>query len=427
MWRHVGACKGPVPEGVVAPLLLALGNDNPHVVVYCERTLSVLGERVRPQLQAIPDAGWSRPRRLAALEGARRLLAIEASREPASTLLWALLADTDGIVRDRAFALLKLARSEDLLLPLRDVRLVLPLLSAEQERVRAAAVAQLEQFDEAAFPVLLKVLDERDARADALRALQRLLERGLEPPADLTLKLLRKVEPESRLQATLDRLVQDQTPVPQATVDQVNAAIAQASEPGGNTDGPYRFFTGPGNTAHVARVLEAHLVDPNPKVQASAAWALHLIYAAGRKPTQKALANLATPLRSPDREARQYAVSALRDGLKPPLKVPAVLLDALREIVTEDFMRLRQECTEFLAACGPQAEKTLLVLLHHPNANVQVQAARAVQRMASEYRLAARGTEPALVQLLDSGHYEVRWMADAALLALKSIPRGDWP
>jgi hypothetical protein len=201
--RHVVACKGRVPDGVVVPLLLALGDENTHVAGYSRQSFVSLGERTWPQVRAALEADQPRAQRLAALEGCRRLLAIPALREPIAGRYWSLLADTDGGIRERTVVLLKLGQGEGALQPLRDGNRLAVLLRSQDRRVSDFAAGQLAALEEAAFPTLVGLLDapEPGARKEASRLLIRLLDRGtvldLERLIPLFERLARKEDPET--------------------------------------------------------------------------------------------------------------------------------------------------------------------------------------------------------------------------------------
>jgi hypothetical protein len=196
LWRHVPACKGRVPEGVILPLLLAHADQNPYVALYSGKTLSSLGERCIPQLRAAVDAEQPHAQRLAALEGCRHLATVPGCREPIDALLWSLLTDRVVAVRERAFLVLRLLRAEHNLSPMRDTARLATLLRVEDERIRAFAGVQLAALKDRAVPVLMELLedDNRAGRTEAVRVVARLLEGGMVLRPEQATRLLRAAE-----------------------------------------------------------------------------------------------------------------------------------------------------------------------------------------------------------------------------------------
>jgi HEAT repeat protein len=427
LWRHVPACKGQVPEGVIAPLLLALRDPNEHVAGYCDMALSVIGPYALPQLWEAVTGDQPREQRLAALEGGRRLMVFPDCQEGVDALYWTLLADRDAVVRDRARALLKLGRSDYLLPPPRDRGFLLVALYTEDDNLRTLA---LSLVDESMFPALLVPLADPDhpARNGAIRALGRLLEQGHEPPPELTPSLLRATEipgavDHTAARRTLTVIARDQGPPDSATI----ATVDNFLDPKTNSNTAYRYFAASKTSAHVARVLEDRLLASDPTIQANACWALRVIYSHGRRPSPKGLTNLTVPLLSSNRQASCEAAATLAGGLQPNLKVPPTVLEALSVAILRDDLRLRSACACALAGCGLQAEDLLIDLLQHPDSEVRRFAAKAVQAMVACHGIAPRRTEPALKTLLWTFNSDQSRAASAALDALKSRPRGGVP
>jgi HEAT repeat protein len=176
--RHVVACKGKVPEGVVAPLLLGLRDENPHLAAYCERSLLSLRERTLPQLRAALATDQPREQRLAALEGCLSLARLRSCRESIEVIFWRVLLDRDPVVCGRAVVLHGLIQAEYALPHISDVQLLIAALRAEEEQVRALAVRHLAALEENALPGLLDLLDDRNAivQAEAVKLVARLLD-----------------------------------------------------------------------------------------------------------------------------------------------------------------------------------------------------------------------------------------------------------
>jgi HEAT repeat protein len=432
--RHVVACKGKVPEGVVAPLVLGVRDENPHIAAYCDRTLSALGERALPQVQAALGADQPRAQRLAALEGCRHLVTNPACRAPVESLLWGLLAERDAAVRDRAFVLLQTLRAEHPRPPFRNIPVLAAALGQDNARIRALAAAQVVTLDEAAFPLLADLLDDprRFTRIEAATILGQLLERGLEPEPDQTPTLSRQIDrlkgPETEeVRAALARVARKQAPPPGSAITRVDEALALMVYAGTFDNSPAYKLIAPIEEEAV-KVLVDRLRAEDPKIQAAAAAALRPIYMGPRiTPSGKALVNLGFALRSPNLETAQEVAQTVRYALRPTRKVPPTLLDALRNALSVESIVLRVRCSFALAACGAQAEGTLIVLLQDRNQEVQLHAARAISLMVVDHRIAVPGTLPHLKRLGNSPDSSVREAATQALDDLQRLLPGGQP
>jgi HEAT repeat protein len=250
--RHIVACQGKVPEGVVTPLVLRLRDENVHLAAYCNRSLLSLGGRSLPQLRAAFAAGQPRAQRLAALDGCLRLAALMPCREDVEIIFWNLLLDRDPPVRERALVFLHLMRAEYDRPPFRDIPLLVATLRAENPRARALAVRHLAALEEKALPALLDLLEDTDAvvQAEAALLLARLLDRTVIPTGAQTAKLLRALDqPDS---ASLDTV--------REALARVSATFANLSEPIVGLDDP-RFYV---RLTLVVRLLPTPLAAPEP-------------------------------------------------------------------------------------------------------------------------------------------------------------------
>jgi HEAT repeat protein len=193
LWRHVGAIKDRVPDGVVGPLVLGLRDADTNVVAYCDRVLSALGERALPQLRAASAADQPQAQRLAAMEGCRRLVAIPGCRVPVNALYWALLVDRDATVRERALVLLRLLRAEHTLPPVREVPILVAALRIDDDRYHELAASQLIALGEVTVPALVDLLDDKDVvvQYQASKVLAEVLNRGAITSRKERAKLLR--------------------------------------------------------------------------------------------------------------------------------------------------------------------------------------------------------------------------------------------
>jgi hypothetical protein len=368
LWRHVAACKDKVPDGVVAPLLLGMHDEDVHLAAYCGRTFSALGEHAWPQVQAATAAGQPRALRLAALEGCRQLVALPTCHEHVEVIFWDLLLDADAGVRSRTLAVIKLAQIEHPLPRFRDVPRILAALHSKDEGVRALAADQLEVLTASDAPVLREALADSDktVRAEVHKALDRLAAQAGGSPVDDLNRVLRRL------------LLGDL-----------------------------------GQKAREPRKVVAH-----PVFQ---------IRATGDKPTKREIADLAALLRSPSLEIAREAAATLRDGLAPPMTVPTELLDALRDAMIRDDVELRLSCTRILATYGALAELTLCELLRHPDIEVQMRAAETVALMAEVYGITLPGLESALLRLYDAPRTAVRQTAARAVQALHALSQRTPP
>jgi hypothetical protein len=375
--------------------------------------------------------GRPRAQRLIALECCRRLLALPACREPVEAVLWTLLSDPDASVRDRARALFKRAWVEYPLPPWRDVNRILATLSLDDEEIQSRARSFL---DTGMYPALVAPLADRNhpSHAGAARALIRLLELA-EPPDDVSPRLLRAAEGSelaelATARPALRRIVREQGPPSADTIKHIDTHLALVAVDSRHSTDAYRDLTTPSYQVHAARVLEDRLLADKLDIRSAAAWALRVIYAEGRVPSPKALANLSTCLRSENRTLALEAAATLRTGLKPSVSVPLAVMDALGEALARDDTRLRRTCVSALAACGLQAERTLIPLLQDRDRAIQTWAIHAVIEMVTTHRVVPRSTEHYLERLADSGaSAEVRGPAQTALNLFKTTAPGDWP
>jgi hypothetical protein len=436
LWRHVPACKGQVPEGVILPLLLAQADQNPHVSAFCGRALVVLGERAWPEVVGRLEPDRPRVERVAATAGCRRLAAQPELRPVADALLWRLLADSDGEVRESAFLHLRSLRAEYPLPPFRDLVPLTAALRVDDVRIRTLAVHHLTDLEEAGFPLLADLLGDSSmtARTEAAKVLDRLLHRGLEPKPELTPTLLRRVEdPDipfgASLRTTLGRIAKEQGPPSPEIITRVDRALAMIVENGPFVSPESAFKELLGVTPEAVKVLADRLVAEDPRVQTAAADALrYLCLSSRRPPSTKALANLGEALLSPNLGTAQAAALTLSTTFDPGQKAPVHLLDALRSAVLRDDWLLSLAACHTLAACGAQAEGTLIALLQEKAPRVQLLAAEAVTRMIEVHRIAPAGTKPWLNRLLDSPDARVYVAARWALSAMSSPPTLlPWP
>jgi HEAT repeat protein len=410
--RHVVASKERVPEGVVGPLLLALRDDNPHIGAYCGRALLVLGERAWPTVQKTLEPGQARPRpraeRLAALEGCRRLAAITELREPIDTLLWAQLGEADEPVRERAFVVLKLVRAEYRLPPVRTPERLLPVLRSPDERFRALAFRQLIALEQQAFPLLLDLLhhEDRIVRVEAGRVVYRLLVLGVHPEPKLTPRLLLAVEradlPEvPDLRDDLAKLARSQWPPRDSVFFEVDLVMRWLSRP--DTLPALRTAWEEADPARRRPIPDTQLAS-TAEIE-----------------TQAGL------LQSPQASTRRAAARALRTGLRPTSRMPAVVLAALHLGIAgkDDWVRI--DCTYALAACGPSAEPLIVAMLQASDPEVQYRAAEAVIIMVHSHGIYPSKTEPHLKQLRSSPDARLYEIAGKALATLASPPQERRP
>jgi HEAT repeat protein len=306
--RHVVACKEKVPEGVVAPLVLAMRDENPHLAAYCNRSLLSLGVRSLPQIRAAIAADQPRAQRLAALGGCLRLATLAACRDDIEVIFWRVLLDRDPVVRDRAFFLLHLIRDEYDRPPLPDVPLLVATLQSEDGTVRVLAVRQLRALEEKALPALLDLLDDRNpgVQEDAALWIARLLDRAVIPSPEQMAKLRRSLE-----QSDSPRL----DPV-RAALARLSATFAHSAEPIVGLVDP-RFYT---RLTLVVRLLPTPLAAPEP-----ADPLLRLTSALAGVPQT---GDLFERLRSSDPAQRLAAVQRVErlgaEGVLSPLYVPVL-------------------------------------------------------------------------------------------------------
>jgi hypothetical protein len=432
--RHVVATTERVPENVVAPLLHGLRDDNAHVAAYCRRALLVLGERALPEVRTAAGPAQPRTQRLAALEAARHLAGLEPCQLAVDALFWKLLADADGVVRDRAFVLLVALRADHKLPPLRDVASLTAALRSEASRIRELAGNHLVALDEAGFPVVADLLDDRAkaTRAQAAKVLEALLARELSPEPPLTPKLLASLEREllaetRGLRVDLAILVRAQKSPPAEVIAAVDAALAKIVALG-DFDNREAFKLIAPIEAEAVKVLVDRLVANDPKTQAAAAAMLRPIYLSGRVAlTRQALTNFATALGSPRIETAQEVALTLRYCLRPTRRVTPGLLEALQRALARPNEVLRWRCCVALAGCGAQAEPVVLVLLQGQDRATQAEAAQVVELMASLHGIALPAAEPHLKRLLGSTDPEVRKYAARAMTALRRLSPGGRP
>jgi hypothetical protein len=394
LWRHVVAIKGRVPEGVVGPLLLGRRDGNWYVAAYCERVFLALSERALPQLRAATEAGQPRALRLAALEGGARLLGSPVCREAVEAICWARLSDADAEVRERALVLLKSLQADYNRPPFRDAGSLAAALRVADDRIRSLAFQQLAALEDDAFPILADLLNNKSGPppAQVVQLLRRLLLDGWVPDAEQTRLLLRG----------LDRTAGREAEETRETLLRITRTQAST-----------------------ATALEANLFSADPLIQASAINLLWSLYTGRVRPTPRALERLAEILRANRRtETTRAAAFLLRYTLRPTLQVPVELLDALRASITGGDDLLRHDCSFALAACGKQAEETLVALLQDKDVEVQYATARAVSAMVDLHRIALDRTEPHLKRLLNSRDPHVR---RAARDALDALLRGGKP
>jgi hypothetical protein len=433
LWRHVVACQGPVPEGVVGPLLLALGDSDPHFRAYCGRSLVVLGERALPEVTAWLEPGRARVEHMAAIEGCRRLAANPAARLAVDALLWQGLGTEDAALRERAFLTLQVIRREHTLPPFRDPVLLAAALRQDDVRIRSLAVLQLSARNEDVFPLLADLLDDESplARAEAAKILERLLRRGFTPRPDLTTRFLRQVQREdpgtlADLPVTLARIVRDQAVLSLRAVLRVDEVIGKmiAVGPFGDPDAVAKTLA---LDDDLVKVLENRLLADDPKVQAAAACLLRRSYlGSAARPTGKTLTSFARALRSQHLTTAQEVAVTLASVLDPELPIPDDLLEALRSATLRGDALLLLACSRALASCGKRAEGTLVALLDEKNEQVQIHAAEAIFRMVEVHRIALEGTREKLTMLRNAPAVWVREAASRALNALDDASSTRW-
>jgi hypothetical protein len=424
--RHIGACQGRAPEGLVEPLIRALGDDNPHLGAYCGRTLAVLGDRALAEITAGLDAARPRVGRLAALHACRHLATNPNARPAVAAILWRFLSDSDDAVRERACMLVRELRA-DALRGVRDRDQLAAVLRVEEPRIRALAVLRLTALETEAFPLLADLLDDPTplVRTGAATALERLLDLGLEPEETLVLTLLRRLETEknpeaANLHGTLSGLIRDRAPAPDAVVAVVDEALAEASKviPFGDLTSVFEVLKPVEGDA--VKVLTERLAASDPKIQATASDAFRRLCVSRQQASPaKTLRYLAIALRSPHPATAQEAALTLGLLLRPAFEIPPALLIALRSGLLRGDPLLRLACTEALAACGLQAEALLTSLLRHPDSNIQQHAALAVSLMVERFQSVPGETAEELRHLCQSPDARVRQAASRALAALE--------
>jgi hypothetical protein len=433
LWRHVVACKGPVPEGVVGPLLLALADSDPHFRAYCGKSLVVLGDRALPEVTAWLEPGRARVETVAAIEGCRRLAANPAARLAVDALLWQGLGTEDAALRERAFLALQVIRTEHDLPPFRDPLLLADALRRDDARIRSLAGLQLSARNEDVVPLLADLLDDASplARSEAAKILKRLLRRGVKPRPDLTARLLGQIQREdpgtvADLPRTLARIVRDQVVPPPQAVLRVDAVIGKmiAVGPSGDPDAVAKTLA---LDDDLVKVLENRLLADDPQVQAAAACLLRRRYLESTAgPTGKALTNLARALRAQSLTTAQEVAVTLASVLDPDLPIPADLLEALRSAMLRGDALLLLACSRALASCGYLAEGTLLTLLEEKNEQAQIHAAEAIFRMVEVYRIVLKGCREKLSMLRTAPGASVRAAAARALAALDDASTTRW-
>jgi hypothetical protein len=422
--RHIGACQGRAPEGLVNPLLRALDDDNRHLVAYCGRTLAILGDRALPEITTWLQAGRPRADRLAALQACRYLVANPNARPAVAALLWRTLADADAAVRAHAFTMVKELRSDETLPPVRDRSLLAGVLRVEDPPIRTLAVLQLNALDADAFPLLADLLDDPSplARLEVARVLERLLGRGLEPEENLMPAFLHRLDRDelAPCRVTLRRIALDQGPTGELAVTLVDATLARMIEAGPFGEVGKELKSLDRIESDAIKVLRDRLIAVDPRVQAAAAQALRRLFLRSDHPlpTPRTVTNLILALRSPDLEVAREAALALAVSFDPKNSVPAALPAALRSAFLRGDPLLRVVCRQALVGCGGQARETLLGLLRHPEPVVQYHAVLAILRLAERHRLALLEAAEGLRHLRDSPDARVRDLADRTLYAL---------
>jgi HEAT repeat protein len=415
MWRHVPACKGKVPEGVVAPLLLGWRDGGWHLSTYCDRVLLSLSDRALPQLREAVSARHPLPLRLAAIECGWRLVVFPACREEVEEMFWTGLTDPDSGVRDRARVLLTSLREDYERPPFRDTALLAKALHSEDVRVRDLAFQQLEDLDQDVYPLLIDLLDEKSpfprAQVTSLlsRSLERLMTYGQGPDREeIQLLLSRLDRKDSSDEENTDRKSIYQEESVRRILDRHETRLAQEQPR--------------------ALVAEAILFSNDPKVQVAVLDELRLLYSSCRvTPTPWALNRLVEILRSRKPEPAQKVAFLLRYTLRPKVQVPGAVLDTARAGIIDGDRTLQVGCSYVLAACGRQAEETLLALLQEKDVEVQYAAVQAVTAMLERHHVAILRAEPHLKRLLDSPDESVRRSATDALKALQPYLRGGKP
>jgi HEAT repeat protein len=431
--RHVVACKGKVPDGVVIPLLLALRDDNPHVGALCKKSLTFLGARIGPQVEAATARDRPRAERLAGLAGCRPLMALPAGPDIVEPICWALLADPDAAVRGRAVVILEQLRAEHPRPPFRDVARLRAALRVPEDRIRALAAEQLPAIGDAALPILLDLLDDkdRDIRTASGKAIARLLDAGMEPsPDQLTRLLAALVRPAvfnlPALRESLQRSAGDHTPPTKEVIAEVDRMLALLLDRNKDPE-PARHFFEAANSGQVVQVLVDRLLADDPRIPVVAADQLRVLYGLGARTSRKSLLTLAKLLGAPGPEAFRAAAFTLRAAIHPELTIPAPVLTALQVGVLRDDITGRLACAQALAHCGLQAEPALVALLQDRNPEVQMVAADAVMVMATAYKVAPLTTVAHLERLTRSTDRGVRMTAKYALGALESLTSREKP
>jgi hypothetical protein len=427
--RHISACQGRAAEGLVGPLLHALGDDNRHLVAYCGRTLAILGDRALPEITTWLQAGRPRADRLAALQACRYLAANPNARPAVTALLWHVLADHDERIRDFAFALVKQLRADYALPPMRDRERVAAVLRVDDPRLRTYAALQLTALEADAFPLLADLLDDPDSPAwpEAVRAFDRLLVRGFEPPEELVTTLLRRIDrPElaslKPLHAVLASIARDQGSAPEAVVTRVDTFLGQLAEASLFGERPDVLQELAGIEADAIKVLRQRLIGIQPRRHAAAAESLRrlLLRPEHRPATPRTLTALALALHSADLDVARESALALAVALEPGYPVPRAVIAALRTVLPRDDSLLRVACARALAGCGNQATETILALLDHPEPAVQVHAIRAILDLLERHHVRLSAATERLQRLNDSPSPRVRELADRTLRALRS-------
>jgi hypothetical protein len=429
LWRHVSAIKARVPDGVVLPLALGLRDRDGNIAAYCDRTLSAIGARAIPQLRAALAADQPRAQRLVVLDACLRLMARPRARESVDALFWPLLTDADLVVRNKAFLLLQQARAEHSLPPFRDASRLAELLRSPDERLRTLAVQHVIELDEAAFPVLIELLGNRDPQfAETTLLLKRLLELNRVPDLGQTITLLAQL-----LELDLAGTRELRTILAQTAQVQLCAAWNRF---GVALERTFPFVAVPRAagidlasgwlTAEVVLALEQNLFARDARRNQIAAEALAAHYQAGGEASTRAIQVMTLALDSSDVDLRHAAAHALRFGLRPPQTGQLLLVNLCKGIISEDD-HLRIDCTYALAGCGEPAEMFLLALLQKGDAEAQYRAADAVAIMAHSHGIYLTSLEPHLKRLLDSPDPYVRRAARDSLSALQPRPGGSRP
>jgi HEAT repeat protein len=307
-------------------------------------------------------------------------------------------------------------------------------LRVPEDRIRALAAEQLPALGDAALPILLDLLDDkdRDIRTAAGKAIARLLDAGMEPsPDQLTRLLAALVRPEvfnlPALRESLQRSARDHTPPTKETIAEADRMLALLLDRNKDPELGRHFFEEAENSGQVVQVLVDRLLADDPRIQVVAADQLRILYGLGARTSRGSLLNLAKLLGAPRPEAFRAAAFSLRAAIHPELTIPAPVLAALRVGVLRDDITGRQACAQALAHCCLQAEPTLVALLQDRNPEVQMVAADAVLVMATAYKVAPLTTVAHLERLTQSNDRGVRLTAESALAALESLTSREKP